>query len=830
MSKVVLRALDLIGNHLRTHKSGGGADAPLDLAKQVVQQRMDNPVPAAPPVAEAAPKNTTQGSVFAPKKPEAASAYFEVAPGKTWDAPQQKEWETLHPQAKQAVSNKMVGEHLSDLQRLTGIHGEVRPGYGGFEGSSNPNYSFHPYDPKHITPALNTLGDFFRQDAMMGAHEHPFEGSFPAGVVRIHLPHDVDEREVHHIYKTLNDLGLADGHSSDLGKKTMDIISGNNVDEALENAHKMDAALKGRYNIAASPTNISFPEHGENYGSSRYNPSGTPGSPTQEAYDNLKAKAQGRLGELIAEAQRQGGGHEGEVSFGDTLAPGQPHPNTVSAAIPTLAKSYKGPPKEGETRTDVSPTSHSPENLEAIAMRMYNQHPAMWSPAEEGQNPTPKEALKKITDFHVKNLLELWDRTPPEQRQTSRFWYRAAHSLGNAFAEEHNIPPRAAHGMMAVLSPQNPWDNNVTLAERVMDALTHHQDTPWTKGMSQIVRDKGLPSIKTTKNVQGVDWKDLEGKTLGQVLAEPDGEKKASMWVRAFDEAHNPREYQSVSPTGEFLGTMKNPSGSASATSMWYSYSPIEKAISIYRDPSLDNINEKIGNNHKVREFYNVIANPHDPNGVVIDTHAVAAGQMLPHGSSAKAVHQNFGSSPTALAKEQLAAKGDPWIEGYDPSKKTGSTGASGDYPVHAEAVRQAAWSRGVHPSEMQSVTWEAVRTLFKNKSQPVQRAARDIWKRYATGELNHSEAFDELIKMAGGFNRPAWEGQAGQGLGKAKSGSYERPENVTKNTNMIPRANLTESKGEEEFARGGTAKAHPASIIPGVHIVGHNPIFHGDE
>lgn len=68
MSKVVLRALDLIGNHLRTHKSGGGADAPLDLAKQVVTQRMDNPAPAAPPAAEAAPKgNTTQGSVFAPK-------------------------------------------------------------------------------------------------------------------------------------------------------------------------------------------------------------------------------------------------------------------------------------------------------------------------------------------------------------------------------------------------------------------------------------------------------------------------------------------------------------------------------------------------------------------------------------------------------------------------------------------------------------------------------------------------------------------------------------------------------------------------------------------
>jgi len=33
-----------------------------------------------------------------------------------------------------------------------------------------------------------------------------------------------------------------------------------------------------------------------------------------------------------------------------------------------------------------------------------------------------------------------------------------------------------------------------------------------------------------------------------------------------------------------------------------------------------------------------------------------------------------------------------------------------------------------------------------------------------------------------------------------------------------------------QNLKRGGTAKAHPASIIPGVHIVGHNPIFHGDE
>jgi len=41
------------------------------------------------------------------------------------------------------------------------------------------------------------------------------------------------------------------------------------------------------------------------------------------------------------------------------------------------------------------------------------------------------------------------------------------------------------------------------------------------------------------------------------------------------------------------------------------------------------------------------------------------------------------------------------------------------------------------------------------------------------------------------------------------------------------PTIDLAKSQG---LKRGGTSKAHPASIIPGVHIVGHNPIFHGDE
>jgi len=750
-----------------------------------------------------------------PVKQEPPKAYFEVAPGKTWDEAQQQEWETLHPQAKQAISNKMIGEHISDLQRLTGITGEVREGLGGFGGHTNPNFTFEPYDSSHIAPALNTLGDFFRQDAMMGAHAEPFENSFPAGVVRVHLPENVTPAEAHAVYETLNKQGLAEGHSTDIGKGTMDIISGNNGEEAAINGKKIDKALGGRYIVSAYPTNISFPEHGENYGIHRPISGGSSAlSPSaSEAYNSLKAKAQNRLGELITEAQRQGGGHEGEISFGDTLSPGQPHPYTVSALMPTNTKEYKGPPLAGEARNDISPSSHSQQNLEETAMRMYNQHPALWSPAMEGQNPTPSEALKKVTDFYTKNLLALWDRTPPEQRQTSRYWYRSAHEVGNAYAAEHGIEPRAAHGMMAVLSPQNPWDNNVTLAERVMDTMRHQQDTPWTDGMTQLVNTGKLPEIKSTKNVQGVKWSDLQGKTLREVLAEPDGEKKAAMWVRAFDEAHNPREYLSISPTGEFMGTKQNKTGSGPDTSLWYSYNPIQKAISIYRNPSMENINQQVGNQHKVREFYNLITNPHDPNAAVIDTHAVAAGEFLPHGSSSKQVMQNFGQSPDLDTQARMAAKGNPWITGYDNPKKTGSTGATGDFPVHAEAVRQAAWARGVHPSEMQSVTWEAIRTLFTNKSPELMQAAKDVWKQHAAGEISHSDAIDKIIGLAGGFKRPAWAEQAGRGLGKPTTGSYQRTQNVTKETPMLPRQDALPEPNVEEHADGGSVVSHALNI-----------------
>ena len=232
------------------------------------------------------------------------SAYFEVAPGKTWDPGQQEAWERLHPNDKADISNKMISEFLKKWQNQTGIEGDVKPGLGGYGGFSNPNFTFHPKDPKHIDAVLKGLGTLFRQDAMMGAHERPFENSFPSGVVRVHMPQNVHPDEAHSAYKHLNSLGLAEGHSTDLGNGTMDILT----DEAgrQATARKIDTALRGRYGVSSYPTHVSFPEHGEHYGVSGGLPGGAPASPTPQAHDHLQAEAASRLQQLLASAsQRQ---------------------------------------------------------------------------------------------------------------------------------------------------------------------------------------------------------------------------------------------------------------------------------------------------------------------------------------------------------------------------------------------------------------------------------------------------------------------------------------------------------------------------------------------
>ena len=103
-----------------------------------------------------------------------------------------------------------------------------------------------------------------------------------------------------------------------------------------------------------------------------------------------------------------------------------------------------------------------------------------------------------------------------------------------------------------------------------------------------------------------------------------------------------------------------------------------------------------LGNGNKVRNFYNNIVDPRSPNPyVTADTHASAVALSTP------------------MSSEDASAIG--LFDG----------GQSMLYMVIKEAYIKAAEIAGIQPREMQSITWEAVRTGLNNKDRSRQKSKR---------------------------------------------------------------------------------------------------------
>jgi hypothetical protein len=177
----------------------------------------------------------------------------------------------------------------------------------------------------------------------------------------------------------------------------------------------------------------------------------------------------------------------------------------------------------------------------------------------------------------------------------------------------------------------------------------------------------------------------------------------------------------------------------------WGSLNEIGKAINIFENPTLANISNNLGQQHKVRNFYNNIYDPTNPAGyVTVDTHAVAAGLLRPLSGASTEVAHNFGSN----------------MLGQVGPKNSSITGVQGTYGLYAEAYRRAAQERGVLPREMQSITWEAVRGLFPDtfKNEKNSKLIDSIWLKYRKGQISQTEARNEVFKSANGINPPEWE------------------------------------------------------------------------
>ena len=371
----------------------------------------------------------------------------------------------------------------------------------------------------------------------------------------------------------------------------------------------------------------------------------------------------------------------------------------------------------------------------------------------------PKKKRRKLINWFKKNLLALHDAFPEEFRARATHWYDGANRIAKEMGSQFKASTEQASGVIAVFSPQKDWFMNVAQAEQFMELWTNSQDVVLEESLVRaeiegIIEAATAPDKQKRKKVTGetkeqtaerreynkalderakVDRRKKVEQVIGKTIRQLDAEPDLQGWaIRVLAQITFGRNYRNLSPEGDRLGMATNDDG-ALAKSGWGSINEIEKAVRIMKDGSLKNISDNLGNEHKVRNFYNNIVAPNTPYGdATIDTHAVAAAHLMPYGAKATEVGHNFGS-------------------GMNGSEVLG---ISGVYHLYLDAYREAAADRGILPRQMQSITWEAIRLVYPaaTKNATTLAKSQKTWE-----DLTDDSARNTLV--GGRIPSPVWAG-----------------------------------------------------------------------
>lgn len=365
------------------------------------------------------------------------------------------------------------------------------------------------------------------------------------------------------------------------------------------------------------------------------------------------------------------------------------------------------------------------------------------------------QAAKRIMDQMVSNILKIHDMVPKDIREQSKLWYSGANKISHRWSQQFGVSTQAVAGVIAAMSPQKDWFQNVSLAERLLSIWTgqNRETDTFNEGMRDAAKKMDTAQAKAAK---GKGYLLVEGEEIplmahearlnqliGKRFDDLEAEDKA-FFIRLYDSTYNDPSYALVSPDGRFGKFHNNKDGKPTRIA-WGSNTEVSKAIRILENPSVANISEQLGKAHKIRSFYNNIINPDSDETVTSDTHAVAVAYLLPLSGSSMEVSHNFGG--------------------------TGSGSFKGTYAFIAEAYRRAAAARGIKPSQMQSITWEAVREIYTaatKRNESTVAKIRKLWEDYSRGKTDKSyeQTADEAIAAGGGYSFPAWYKQSELGFG----------------------------------------------------------------
>ena len=377
------------------------------------------------------------------------------------------------------------------------------------------------------------------------------------------------------------------------------------------------------------------------------------------------------------------------------------------------------------------------------------------------------EVYKIFVDEVADNLVFLHDQFNEELRDIATLWYDGANIISQELATRYDMSVEQVSAVIAALSPQKDWYQNLRLAELVIDFMkTVGPDLIITQDLVDFHKEGGKKWAKDLQQYVGQPFSSI---TKGSDAA-------AILW--AYADLNMGKEYHIVSPDGK-RGELATKQDGSPKKAAWGSRSMIAAAMDAVSAVGSMAFSEILGNQHKIRNFFNNIANPGHGSDATIDTHAVAAAHLKPFAGSSAEVIINLGGSKVFVGKDgamysleqvkkMAKTSSAPKANAYAAKKgmkvvnvksKQG-LGLSGMYYAYLDAYRKAAEARGVLPREMQSITWEAVRLLYTASFKQSSQNKSDIealHRKYTNGELTKEQLRAELLKRADGIGNPDW-------------------------------------------------------------------------
>lgn len=443
--------------------------------------------------------------------------------------------------------------------------------------------------------------------------------------------------------------------------------------------------------------------------------------------------------------------------------------NRVSKGLSVSTKNGKKVVQEAEDLSLEYVKTNAPDLFIANS-NIIAKYPLVSGIVGDGKIETLDRAQEVYDVFsrEVANNLEyLMDNFNQSYKDVSTLWYDGANILAQDLSKKYNVTTEQVAGIIASLSPQKDWYQNVRLAEMVL--MAHEVNPVMSNEMvakQKSIAQEGLkPSQKAFKKAEAEYKKsrtkankekldtakekyesnlnnsnkiiDALSKLIGQKMNSVPNEMKG-YYTRLYHEVNTTKDYDILSPDGQVMGiAVKNDGEKAKVA--WGSYTEINKANAIYLDGSQENITRSLGEMHKIRNFYNNIIDPMSKDqDVTMDTHAIAAALLMPLSGTSKQVAENFGTG----------------------TKNSSPLGIKGLYYAYAEGYKLAAKENDLLPRQVQSITWEAIRGLFpatfKNSKENVS-AIENIWNNYATNKISIDEARNKIDEFAGGIKDPTW-------------------------------------------------------------------------